>query len=58
MKPPSASKEPWDVEIDTYLSSPRPDAKTVILNWCKTHESEYPRIAKMARDNIYYQSHS
>ncbi|CAG9838003.1 unnamed protein product [Diabrotica balteata] len=37
-------------ELEKYLSKPRASNSEDILEWCRTHETEYPTLSKMARD--------
>ena len=49
-KKKSCVLETWDKELKSYLDSPRTDEETDILDWWRTNEKIYPRLAKMARD--------
>lgn len=40
----------WKTEIDEYFNDPRDPENTNILHWGKSHEKNYPTLAKMARD--------
>ncbi|CAF4842459.1 unnamed protein product [Pieris macdunnoughi] len=37
-------------ELEEYLSKPRAASSEDILEWWRTHETEYPILSKMARD--------
>lgn len=43
-------KVSWESEINKYLTSPRANYKTNILQWWADNKKEYPILSQMARD--------